>query len=129
TTSSAANSTTVAISWGSKRAIHRSALRQGKALSAVPATRSSATLRSVTLFRTRFSYGADAAPHLKIAIQPARANAGQTFVPATLVVLREACQSSRGARRVNSAGPVNLIIPPGYHRDAARRSHRGSATI
>jgi hypothetical protein len=94
----AAKSTTVAISWGSKRATHRSALRNGKARFAIPGIRFPASFTSVTIL----------SDPVRIAAQYARASQNTRHITrfaslgakqvalVTLVVLREVCQSSRG---------------------------------
>src|ERR1700730_8453221 len=91
-----ANSTTAAISWGSKRAIHRSALRNGEAFFAPPGIRASADFTSVTmlsdpvLVTARYSRAPFNTRH---AMRFASLRAKEV-VTVTLVVPREACQSS-----------------------------------
>src|SRR5260370_37036380 len=94
----AAKSTTVAASWDSKRAIHRSALRNGKPLIAMPGMRSLVGFNSVTilsdpvLVTARYSCDPSNTRH---ATPSAQLRAKEVAL-VTLVVLREVCQSSRG---------------------------------
>src|SRR5258707_3219786 len=93
----AAKSTTVATSWDSKRAIHRSALRNGKALIAMPGMRSLVGFNSVTilsdpvLVTARYSRDPSNTRHATLFAQ-LRA---KEVALVTLVVLRAGCQSSR----------------------------------